>query len=629
MTRMNSIAVIVLLSMSLSHAQKHVIFESNSYTVYSDSVRDDGYYKATAYSTDGISITSPLPPPPYKGTNTVQCYVEGTWTPESDGVEREELSMYPTLSTGHKIVDAIYINAITIFHRSTYDPNWTRGGELEGLIQGGYRQCEGYNVWRRDAVYNALLMGNLFDPTAARKTLKYVITKGLNQTGEDGWIVPSVGVWDYYLATGDKTLIEEVYQLNKEHNVCKIQYDQDKKLIHCDHHSFVDTETSEESGGYAFSTNIIAREMYRVLAKMGAMMGEEQSQIQEWERIAADMKAALNDLYWNPEAGYYTPAPRGNAAYEKKYWENLGQSFAVWPRFDIADSEKRKSVLANKDSAWTEWGFMERFYKGGPCKYTNPVYSDGMHDRQIWPFTEVGEAVACARTQNMDLLLHIFASILRDAAMNKTFMELICGDTGHGSRYPGQLWHALGWISMIYYGMLGMEYDLEGLHFDHPCVPEPMANMKITNFKYRKGVFDINVNGWGYRKALKMDGNPIDVIQPTISGNHTLELEMTRSSETGSVKQQTFLAGQNSGFRLSTMNGGTYEITVTKPGFHEIEIYAATGHFVSSMSGMGPSTYHFDPAILPTGIWLVLIKDQDSIRTLKLMNAGHASPHSK
>ena len=177
--------------------------------------------------------------------------------------------------------------------------------------------------------------------------------------------------------------------------------------------------------------------------------------------------------------------------------------------------------------------------------------------------------------------------------------------------------------------MLGMEYDLEGLHFDHPCVPEPMANMKITNFKYRKAVFDINVNGWGYRKALKMDGNPIDVILPTISGNHLLELEMTQSSETGSAKEQTLFTGQNRGFQLTTMNGGTYEITVTKPGFHEINLYSATGHFVSLMSGIGPSTYHFDSAILPMGICFVLIKDQDSIRTLKLINAAQASPHSK
>jgi hypothetical protein len=114
----------------------------------------------------------------------------------------------------------------------------------------------------------------------------------------------------------------------------------------------------------------------------------------------------------------------------------------------------------------------------------------------------IGEAVACAREQGAELLFHIFCAILRDAAMNKTFMELIGGDSGHGNRYPGQLWHALGWVSIIYYAMLGMEYDESGLRFDHPCVPEPLKDMMISNFRYREGVFDIQVKGFG---SLRQD----------------------------------------------------------------------------------------------------------------------------
>lgn len=65
----------IVSAMTIAAPSSEVLFRSDSYTVYSDSVRDDGPYNATSYSTDGISIYSPLPPPPCKDDPSA-CYVE-------------------------------------------------------------------------------------------------------------------------------------------------------------------------------------------------------------------------------------------------------------------------------------------------------------------------------------------------------------------------------------------------------------------------------------------------------------------------------------------------------------------------------------------------------------------------
>lgn len=611
----------IVSAMTIAAPSSEVLFRSDSYTIYSDSVRDDGPYDATSYSTDGISIYSLLPPPPYKGDPSA-CYVEGTWTPETDGVDREKLSMYPSLHSGHKIIDAVYNNAMTIFYRSTHNPDWDRGGRIAGMWQAGYRQCEGYDVWRRDAVYCALLMGNLYDPVGARKTLKYITTNGVNN-GEDGWILPSVGLWDYYVATGDKTLIDEVYQINKQQNVAHIQYDDRKHICHAPNLTFVDSQSSGECEGFAFSTNVTVREAFRALALMGELAGESESQIEQWRRRGEEMKVALNDLFWNPDAGYYTPGPRGTKGYNEKYWENWGQSMAIWPRFDVADAEKRRSVLHNKDVAWTEWGFMERYYKSGPCAINTRCMN--MHDRVVWPFTMIGEAVACAREQDSELLFHIFCAILRDAAMNKTFMELIGGDAGHGNRYPGQLWHALGWVSIIYYAMLGMEYDESGLRFDHPCVPEPLKDMRISSFRYREGVFDIQVKGFGSHGDLRMDGSSVDVIPTDISGHHTLELLFDDGTSANPGPRRGQADREAETFHVAAVNPGEYRIVVEREAAHTVYVHTPHGRTLRSWRGRGPKTYRLAPETVPAGVFLVSVCAQGRTHTLRLNNVHELS----
>ena len=218
------------------------------------------------------------------------------------------------------------------------------------------------------------------------------------------------------------------------------------------------------------------------------------------------LKRSIHEKFWNPSVGYYTEGRKGTLGYEKGYWENFGQSLAVWPRWGIAETERTLSVFKNNAVAFNEYGYCERHYVP-PGTYLG---------RDVWVHTEAGLAIAAARLRKTDDLNTIFFSVVRDAAMNKTFMECISWDTGKAWRYPGQLWHSMGFVSMIYYGMLGLEYDQSGISFKAPCIPEMLKDLHIKNFRYRKAILEIKAEGWGSLEALLLDGKPVSGIDANL-----------------------------------------------------------------------------------------------------------------
>lgn len=494
-----------------------VIYQSPYYTVHSDSVVDTmkrnwKLERHVARAPDSKTLVSDVVPAYRFGIQPADCGWSETWT-----ADESQLSQYPSFTSGHNLLDAVYNLALETLYRCTFeygsDTTW----------DAGYHNCDdGYGVWHRDVVYCALLTGNLLDPRGARGSIKYISSGGKHNNGQDGFSVPAWGVWDYYLATGDETLIHETYPDNAV-AIDKIPWFPEEGLGEAIDPSFIDCNgCAPWNNARSFSTEITYMHGYHGMAEQGKIVGEEQTRIDEWEGRAATLRTKLNELYFHPEAGFYTPGPAGSEGYEKQYWENLGQSFAIWPRYGIATPERRQSVIDNMGVAWTPFGFHERFYESG------------MHGNNCWIFTEVGEAAAFAAEREMDKLLHLFASAARAGAVHKTFMELITTDDnasfGVGSRYPGQLWHAMGYIAMIYYGLLGMHYDEAGLHFTNACVPEVLASMRITGLNYRGAKLDINVNGWGYLESLVLDGSRVEAVPTSVEGRHVVDVNLSRDA---------------------------------------------------------------------------------------------------
>ncbi|MCU0857863.1 MAG: hypothetical protein MUC65_05600 [Pontiellaceae bacterium] len=467
----------------------------------------DSAYGETAHSPDGTKLYSPVVPGYHPKVDASKVYPGNWFTPA------EAIADYPSLSTGHRIVDAVYKCALDTLYRCQSGEflRYPEKGETAGMWQAGFRRGEGYGVWNRDTVYISMLMGSFYDPKTARASLAYISSQGIDN-GEDGLALPAVGVWDYYLVTGDFSLIKETYADLKK-RIEQIKYDETEGLGMAVQSSFLDTDEGRQkeiNGGYAFSTQIVYAEAYRSMAEMGAMTGEDPSVIGEWRKRSETIKQNVREKFWNPSAGYYTEGRKGTPGYERGCWENFGQSLAVWPRWGIADTARTLSVFENNQAAFNEYGYCERHYV--PLK----TYLG----RDVWVQTETGLAIAAAQHRKTNDLNTIFFGVVRDAAMEKTFMECISWDTGKGWRYPGQLWHAMGFVSMIYYGMLGLEYDPNGIRFSAPCVPEALQDLHIKNFRYRNAVYEIKADGWGTLEELLLDEKPVSLIDATLSGSH-------------------------------------------------------------------------------------------------------------
>ncbi len=493
-----------------------VIYKSRTYSIYSHSVVDS-VYEGTANPAripNDTTIISPVRIIP-KG-KTVVLNTSDLWHPVP------EIKKYPTLHTNHPSINATYNLALDHLYRCSSGEYMRNAGE-EGMWQAGYRRGEGYGVWTRDACYIGLWMGSFLDREVGRKTIEYVILDGIDN-GEDGLALPAIAVWNHYLVTGDASIIQNTY-INLKSKVDKIQYKKERKLGFAHSGSFIDSGPQPEAGGFPLSTNILYAESYKVMAQMGKMKNESPAKIDLWNRRYEDMKQTINGEFWNPDLGYYTLGPKGSESYQKGHWENLGQCLAIWPQWDYADQNRRISVLQNKDAFYNSYGFMDLSYP----RTTKEEKS--LHGLQVWIFTEVGEAAAMAREGRSDELLELLASVIRTATIHKTFQECVDWKTGEAWRYDGQLWHAMGYLSMIYYGVLGMEYRQSGLSFHNACVPKPFANLSISNFQYRQAILDIKVNQWGVYDHMLLDGQPVEIINPHLSGNHVIEIVMKSDSK--------------------------------------------------------------------------------------------------
>lgn len=80
----------------------------------------------------------------------------------------------------------------------------------EGLLNAGLLQGkgEGFGVWVRDTCHNAFRIANFLIPDRIRKSLIFVTRRGFDN-GSDSVAMPPIAIWDYYLATADKSHLFE------------------------------------------------------------------------------------------------------------------------------------------------------------------------------------------------------------------------------------------------------------------------------------------------------------------------------------------------------------------------------------------------------------------------------------
>jgi hypothetical protein len=492
-----------------------ILLEAPGFTVSDGVVRDTS--GPAALVPDGRTIVSPI--------RVVEEFVwrdsgHGDMTRVADRTElwrsTVEPGRFPELRSGFRSVDAAFELALETFQR-TSSGEFSLPGET-GLWSAGYFQGSGlgFGSWKRDTSHVALRGGNLLDPEVARASLEHVVNAGFDN-GSDGDALPAVAVWDHVLATGDVSLVVDTWdRLAASASALDDRFDADRGLVRAPHSTSNDLFDEPEAGGFALSTEIYAMATYRALARMAGLDPIRDDRADGWAARAERIRRAILTDYWNEELGIFTCGPAGSPAFERGLWETSGAEAAVWGHLGAEAEERTEAVLAGaRRIAMSEYGLVLYPYREDENHFCHAV----------WYCWQAGFARAAARTGDTELLQRLIGQQVRTVVLNKTFYEVTDARSGASWRWPGQLWHAAGFASLVLFGVLGIHYDLDGMTFG-PAVPAAFAGLRLAGLRYRAATLDVEVRGHGTRCEMMLDGRRVDRVDPGTTGRHAVVLTM-------------------------------------------------------------------------------------------------------
>lgn len=427
-----------------------------------------------------------------------------------------EPGRFPVLSSGFRTVDAAFELAMETFQRNS-SGEFSLPGET-GIWSAGYFQGSGlgFGSWKRDTSHIALRCGNLLDPEAARASLLHVVTGGFDN-GSDGDVLPAPAVWDHVLATGDTSLAHETWaHLAPLGAALDSRFDEGRGLVLAPQSTSNDLFEEPEAGGFALSTEVYAMQTYAALARLASLPGLADPRADGWRTRADAMRRSILEQYWNPRVGSFTSGPVGTASYEHGTWETSGAEAALWGYLGADAEPMTESTLTRmRDVAMSDYGVV--LFPGRDA--------DNHFCHSVWYVWQAGIARAAASTGDSDLIRQLIAQQVRTVVLNKTFYEVTDAGTGASWRWPGQLWHAAGFASLVLFGVLGIRYDLDGLTFG-PAVPPELDGLRLTRLRYRNARLDIEVRGHGRRCRVELDGVPVKRIPVDLSGRHDVVVAM-------------------------------------------------------------------------------------------------------
>lgn len=420
--------------------------------------------------------------------------------------------------------------------------------------------------WTRDAAINTWNGAGLMFPEVTRNTLLSVLERrdGAVYIGGQYWdcIVWAVGAWSQYLFTGDEAFLATALDAvtNTLAHLEATEFDAELGLFRGA------ASSSDGVGGYpavyaepggfsgisdwpahnperrhpvgfgvpmhALSTNGLYYQAYNLAQRMAAELGRPVDP--HWEAQAQTLKKAINDRFWRADAGLYRYLvdPFGDCDYS----ECLGQAYAVL--FGIADEAKAQLVLENQHMAPAGvpglWPAFERFRIPGRTREDGGF---GRHSGCIWPPFEAIWATTAKQNGRADRFMQVLEKTAEFACRDNQFVEIYHPVSGlpYGGLQEGrgnpesregydepagafligkwratvrQTWSATGYLRMVYYGLMGMAFDTDGITFS-PVLPSGVTAMQLTHLRYRDTTLHISVQGTGARIAqFTINGQP-------------------------------------------------------------------------------------------------------------------------
>ncbi len=255
---------------------------------------------------------------------------------------------------------------------------------------------------------------------------------------------------------------------------------------------------------FSLSSNCLYAGAYDVVNMMRAELGEGVSG--KMSAKAAAMRASIHLEFWNPSRGTfdYLVLPDGRRC---DHEEAAGFAFAIL--LGIATPEEAASIVehthlvpAGVPCIWPQFPRYEA-YGGGHV---------GRHCGTVWPQVQALWARAALKARRPDCFARELFLMARHAVRDGHFTEIYHPETGeeyggiqeHWSdsvikpweAVPHTCWGATGFLSLVHFGLLGMDCSPQGVRF-RPFLPEGVGELELSNISYRRALLRMKLSGQG------------------------------------------------------------------------------------------------------------------------------------
>ncbi len=466
---------------------------------------------------------------------------------------------YPYFITDSKPINRAYRLAISTLAANTLP---LKDGILEKeepvIIAGlGY-----YTPWTRDAAINTWNAGGLVCPDLALSTLKSVMGKDEKGYFIDGeyWdrIIWTTGAWWQYIYTGDREFLAMAYEavvnslahfeateFSKELNLFRgaacygdgvaaypdvyAQHGQSGIIVFASENRDLCEDVGVGIPMYALSTNCLYYNAYVLADKMAAELGIEP----KYAEKAENMKNAINRVFWDDEKKNYRYLHDKFGGCDSL--EGMGLAYAIL--FGVANDEQIENIF--KNTTVTEQGIA--------CVY--PSFSrydtpDGMgfgrHSGVVWPHVQGFWADAAAIYGKRDIFDFEFTKQTEHTMAGNQFSEIYHPVTGE--IYGGlqerdgrgivewlsvstQTWSATAYLRQVYFDILGMKFDVDGIRFAPICT-KVLKTAELKCLSYRDALLNIRIGGEGDKLvSFKLNGVECEPFIPAdIKGENLIEM---------------------------------------------------------------------------------------------------------
>jgi Bacterial alpha-L-rhamnosidase 6 hairpin glycosidase domain len=441
----------------------------------------------------------------------------------------KDLNTFPQYKTPYLISAALYNMSLEEMIKAVEpDSTFRTGKEWSG-------------VWTRDISYSIILSMAYLQPKVAMNSLLKKVNKKkkiIQDTGTGGAypcstdrMIWATAAWEVYKATGDKDWLMLAFEIikNSIDDDQKNAYDPVTGLVKGES-SFLDwrdqtypkwMQPADIFESECLGTNAVHYQANIVLSEMSSVLNLKSVAL-EYAGIALKIKDGINKYLWMPEKGYYAQFLYGrNYKMVSPRSEALGEALCIL--FGIADAVRAKQIIASVPV--TDYGIT--------CIYPQIPGLPPYHNNAVWPFVQTYWTMAAAKVANENSVFESINDIYRPAALFLTNKENYVADNGDFAgtviNSSNMLWSLSGNLALVHKVFFGIEFSSDRLLF-HPFIPAGFkGSHKLTNFKYRGAVLNIELEGYGNKiTAFSLDGKVQNVAEfpASLTGQHTIKITL-------------------------------------------------------------------------------------------------------